>query len=85
MVTKFTEEEIQLISELQQEYAFLAQTRGQLEFTIDGINDELERIKTQHRELGEKERLMAERLNKKYGVGTLNIDTAEFTPDEPEK
>ena len=92
---KFTDEELQSLQELQNTYASISTQFGQLKvsrinlerqvYNLDEMEDNLEKAWEENRQT---ESDLVKSLNEKYGAGTLNPTTGEFTPDnsaKPEK
>ena len=84
--TKITEQELQQIKTIQDEYASVGIQLVQLQLAQKSGEDYLEDIKQQYEaallqlyKLSTKERELADSLNKEYGVGTLDMTTGEFT------
>ena len=84
--TKITEQELQQIKTIQDEYASVGIQLVQLQLAQKSGEDYLEGIKQQHEtalqelyKLSARERELADKLNKEYGVGTLDMATGEFT------
>ena len=85
--TKFTEDEMKSLQDLQNDYQEKQALLGQLSVQRILINQQLESLEAREVELeGEytatqqKERELVETLNEKYGPGELNPETGEFTP-----
>lgn len=88
---KFSEDEMKSLAELQDTYQQLTTRMGQVEIqrlvqeqnlqAIDGEKDSLEK---QWVENQGKERELVDSLNKKYGPGTLDPKSGEFTPTPQE-
>ena len=85
--TKFTEEELKSIQEIQQEYQNKVMQLGQVELEKiflaqrqKQVSKLDENVKAEFTKLQEKERELTEGLNTKYGPGSLNPQTGEFTP-----
>ena len=60
---------------------------GQIELEVilcnqrmDFLNQEKERLTNQYKELQTKEESLVNSITKKYGTGTLNIESGEFLP-----
>ena len=74
---KFTDEEIKEIESLQSEF-------NQITYQLSISESKLKEAKKQSlatlNSIEEKEKTLAATLNKKYGKGTLDIKTGEFTP-----
>lgn len=75
---KFTEEEIGKINELRKELSNLNSQYGHLSFTRFVIEKELKSIEEKFDSLINREDKLLDELQKKYGVGNLNLDTGEF-------
>ena len=87
-VKKFSSEELQQLSELRKRYEAKILEFGQLELEImltDQHVEELKKAKVQvqseYKDLQEEERKLLETLNMKYGSGTVDVATGEFTPN----
>ena len=84
---KFTEEEMDRIKEVQQEYQQKTAVFGQLSFQIFQLERQLETaagaevaLKKEIIDLEQQERALVKELNDKYGAGTLDPQTGEFKP-----
>ena len=89
--TKFTEEELKSIQEIQQEYQNKVMQLGQVELEKiflkqrqESVEKLDESVKSEFSKLQDKERELVKGLNEKYGPGTLNPQTGEFTPAPPQ-
>lgn len=71
-VKKLTEEELNAVKQIKNEYTNLALNLGELELQ----KAELFNIQKQ---LFERENKLAKELSEKYGDGSINIDTGEIT------
>lgn len=85
--TKFTQEELDQIAELQKTNTQKVSEFGQIEIEILLAEQRLENLKIakksyqeQYIELQRKEEEVVSNLNKKYGVGTVDVNTGEFIP-----
>jgi hypothetical protein len=85
--TKFTEDEMKSLQDLQSDYQEKQSLLGQLSVQRILLTQQVEAIESRQVELeGEytatqqKERELVETLNEKYGPGELNPETGEFTP-----
>ena len=83
---KFSDDEMKSLSELQDTYQQLTQRMGQLEAQrivqvqgLDAIDSEKDGLKEQWVNNQQKERELVDSLNKKYGPGTLDPNSGEFT------
>ena len=77
---KFSDEEINELKEIRDSYEAIAHELGQIQLQQVFLKDRDIEIKENLQELKEKEKNQADKLQKKYGVGTLDIDTGEFIP-----
>ena len=84
---KFTSEEMKQLTELQQTYAAVQNTFGQLSVSRIRLNQEVSnldeaenRLRTDFVETQQKERDFVQEINKKYGDGNLDLNTGVFTP-----
>tara|TARA_R110002167_G_scaffold229099_3_gene434487 strand:+ start:942 stop:1235 length:294 start_codon:yes stop_codon:yes gene_type:complete len=79
---KFTPQEIQELQDLQSQISNLTYSFGQLSLNKIKLNEQEEFLKSQLKSLEEKETSLAKSLSDKYGKGSLDIETGEFTPVE---
>ena len=84
---KFTEEEMKQLTELQQTYATVQNTFGQLsvgkirlEQQLTELDDAEDRLKSDFAANQQKERDFVQTISKKYGDGNLDLNTGMFTP-----
>ena len=89
---KFSENEMKSLSELQDTYQQLTNRMGQLEAQrivqaqgLESIDKEKQGLKDQWIGNQQKERELVDSLNKKYGPGTLDPQSGEFTPTPQEE
>ena len=87
---KFTEEELQSLQNLQNGYQEKQALLGQLavqRILLDQQSDALEirttEVEEEYAGVQQQERDLVEKLNVKYGPGSLNPDTGVFTPAPP--
>ena len=85
--TKFTEEEITKIKDVQKKYIGIQQAFGSLELTKLRLQQQLESnikatdgLRDKFIELQNSEQDLIKKLNEKYGDGTLNPETGDFVP-----
>lgn len=88
---QFTEEELKSIQQIQQEYQNKVVQFGQIELEKiylkqreNSINELEKNVKDEFLKLQEKEQVLVKSLNDKYGPGTLNPQSGEFTPAPPQ-
>ena len=84
---KFTEDELKSIQELQQKYAATTDAFGRLkvqkmllEQQHKSLDDAELTLENDYSELQKSEQELVQSLNDKYGAGTLDIGSGEFTP-----
>jgi len=84
-----SEEEVKKIKDLRGSYQEVVIQVGQVQLQISDIEDALkglreakEKLLVKYNEIKQTERSQLDELNKKYGVGSLNVDTGIFTPTE---
>ena len=86
---KFTQEELQSISDVQSQYQAVAIQLIQLKLSIINTSKYLKDLQEKEQELNdqivaisETERKTTQDIEAKYGRGELNIETGVFTPTE---
>lgn len=77
---KFTEEELQTLQNLQSTYNQITLAMGQVSLQKIQLEEREESILNTLSEVREKENTLAKELTDKYGKGSLNIETGDFTP-----
>lgn len=77
---KFTEEEINLLQEIQTEMDQVIIKFGQISINREALNSQEILIKEQLTKLKVKEQNLAKTLSDKYGKGTFDLATNEFNP-----
>jgi len=89
---KFTEDEMSQLTELQQTYAAVQNTLGQLSVSRIRLSQELgsldeaeNKLRNDFVETQQKERDFVQEINKKYGDGNLDLNTGVFTPRPAEE
>ena len=87
--TKFTQEEMDKIKEIQSSYVGVQQAFGQLEVNRIRLEQQLDSTQQASVDLREKfsevqdnEQKFIEELNKKYGDGSLDLESGTFTPNK---
>ena len=85
--TKFTEDELKSLQELQNSYQQKQLQFGQLKVQkiliqqqVDGLETSESQLEVEYGEVQETERKLVQDLNKKYGPGNLDPATGVFTP-----
>ena len=87
--TKFTEEEMGKIKEIRSSYLGVQQAFGQLEVNRIRLEQQLDAtqkasvdLRDKFSEVQKEEQGFIEDLNKKYGDGSLDLDSGTFTPNK---
>ena len=87
--TKFTEQEMQSIKEVQEKYSQIGVQLVQIKLAKKNSEDYLKQLESQENEITEailelnkEEKELADVLNEKYGVGSLDMESGEFTPNK---
>jgi|9_EtaG_2_1085328.scaffolds.fasta_scaffold07729_2 hypothetical protein len=80
--TTFSSEELKQIQDLQKEMNRLIFNFGQLKMSEIKLESSRKTLESNLGELEKKEKNLANTLNKKYGKGTLDIETGKFIPTE---
>jgi ribosome maturation factor RimP len=85
---KITNEEMQSIKAIQEKYTALGVQLVQLKLARKSGEDYLQQLADQEKALSNEiestntqEKELADSLNQKYGVGSLDMATGEFTPN----
>jgi len=84
---KFSEEELQSLQELQNTYASISTQFGQLKVSkmnllrqLDSLEQSEETLENAWEDNRKKETELVQSLTEKYGPGSLNTETGEYTP-----
>lgn len=84
---KLTEQEVQKVQELQNNYATITAQLGQLKIEMILVNEQLKRLTELENNFTAKylsiqtdEEAFAKQIAEKYGDGDINIETGEFLP-----
>jgi len=87
--SKFSEEELKTVKEIQDEYVRMQNRFGQVSIAKIRVEEQLSAIEKTEKQLHEsyqnlqnKEKDFLDGITKKYGEGTLNPDTGDFTPNK---
>jgi stress response protein YsnF len=75
-----TQEEIQKVTNLRQQFNELVNVMGNIEVQIMDLQLKKENLKSNFQQLQEQELTVAKELEEKYGQGTISIETGEFLP-----
>jgi hypothetical protein len=89
---KFTDEELQSLQELQNTYASISTQFGQLKVSRMNLERQLdslilseENLENAWEDNRKKEAELVQSLTEKYGPGSLNTETGEYTPVKSEE
>lgn len=78
---KFTEEEIKELRDLQSEYQKVIYSWGQIQIEHKLLKVKEDEVESIYNSLAQKEKVLIDSLNQKYGNGTLNLENGTFTPN----
>lgn len=85
---KLTEQEVQKVQELQNNYATITAQLGQLKIEMILVNEQLKRLTelentftAKYLSIQTDEETFAKQISEKYGDGDINIETGEFLPE----
>lgn len=78
--TKFTEEELNEIKELQELYNTVVYQAGQFQLEEITLEKKREQVESNFEEVKRREQEIISKLTTQYGVGSINLETGEFTP-----
>lgn len=88
-VKKLTDEELSSVKGLREQIVDVISTVGQLKLTSDLMEEDLNTVKERltqqsqkYKELLNKEKELIDTLLQKYGIGSLDIETGVFTPEQ---
>ena len=79
---KFTEEEIKQLKDLQSKVDQIIISLGQISLQRTQLDKLEESTKDEFSRLKQQEATLGESFSKKYGVGTLDINSGEFIPQD---
>ena len=87
--TKFSQEEMDKIKEIQSSYVGIQQAFGQvevgrlrLEQQLDATQQASVELRDRFSEVQKEEQKFIEELNEKYGDGSLDLESGTFTPNK---
>lgn len=88
-VKNITDEELSAVKELRDKIIGVISTVGQLKLTHDLLEEDLTAAKTKlteqadiYKQLLSKEKELIDGLIKQYGIGSLDVETGVFTPEQ---
>ena len=73
-----TQEEIQQVTKLREEFNSLTISAGEIEMQIINLQFQKEKIKDNFKKLQTQESVIVNELENKYGKGTISLETGEF-------
>ena len=86
-IKKFTTEEMEQIKVLRDKNRIKTQEFGQTEMEMvlarqhyDNLVESKKKLITEYENIQKEEKALVDQLNKKYGSGTVDLDSGEFTP-----
>ena len=79
---KFTEEELTTLKTIQSKSQAATLKCGQLYLSKLRLEEQEKFLQDQLKELEQEEATVAKQLSDKYGKGSIDIETGEFTPTE---
>ena len=83
METKqLSQQELQQVKTIQQNNQAIIQEFGEIELAKIDLQNRIHNAKTFLKNIREEERTLSQFLEQKYGKGTLNVETGQFTPLE---
>ena len=75
-----TQEEIDKITKLKQQFEDLTGVAGNVEIQIMNLKLQKDQIKFNLQQLQQQEAVLAKELEEKYGNGTISLESGEFLP-----
>ena len=75
-----TQEEIDKIKKLKDQFEDLTIVAGNIEIQIMNLQLQKDQIKSNLQQLQQQEKVVAQELEKKYGDGTISLESGEFLP-----
>jgi predicted nuclease with TOPRIM domain len=87
-MAEVTKEELSEITSLREKLSTVVSESGQLSLQIQLLETDVAELKSKLQEQGnlfksllEEEQQLINRLSEKYGTGSINFETGEFTPE----
>ncbi len=80
MKTVLTNEELDSLKSLKEQYNQLALVLGRVELEILNLIEEKEKIKQQFSDVKNQELDLVNKIKTKYGEGSVSLETGEFLP-----
>ena len=75
-----TQEEIDKIKKLKDQFEDLTINAGNIEIQIMNLQFQKDQIKSNFQQLQQQEKVIAQELEEKYGDGTISLESGEFLP-----
>jgi len=75
-----TQEEIDKIKKLKDQFEDLTINAGNVEIQIMNLQLQKDQIKSNLQQLQQQEKVIAQELEEKYGDGTISLESGEFLP-----
>ena len=75
-----TQEEIDKIKKLKEQFEDLTINAGNVEIQIMNLQFQKDQIKSNLQQLQQQEKVIAQELEEKYGDGTISLESGEFLP-----
>ena len=79
---KFTEDELKQVQTIQQSYANVQNQFGQLKLAQIRLDEQEVELEDALKSIQDEEKKFLDGITEKYGEGTLNPETGEFTPNK---
>ena len=79
---KFTEEELTQVQNIQKSYATVQNQFGQLKLAQIRLDNDEVTLEDGLKSIQDEEKKFLDGITEKYGQGTLNPETGEFTPNK---
>jgi hypothetical protein len=80
MKTVLSNEELDSLKNLKEQYNQTSRTLGRIELEIFNLIEEKEKIKQQFFDLKNQELELVNQIKTKYGEGSISLETGEFSP-----
>ena len=80
MAKKLTKDEIKNLEDIRNTYSGVARAIGESEIGIANFQARKEELIENLRKLNERQKIIVEGLESKYGKGSINLETSEFVP-----
>ena len=88
-MAEITKEELNEINVLREKLATVVSDTGQFQLQVELLKSDIAELNTKigeqaklFKSLLDEEQQLINRLSEKYGVGSINFDTGEFTPEK---